>query len=479
MNMESTPYPALPVIVVDDEIQALKSCELMLCSGGIENILTCPDSRELRELLAAHEPSVILLDLFMPHISGEELMPLISRDFPHVPVIVVTGQNDVDTAVTCMKAGAFDYLVKPVEKSRMISCVRRAVEIRELRHEYSVLSRRMLSDELENPGMFSRIVTNSPKMRSIFRYMEAVAGTTRPVLITGETGVGKELIANIIHQLSGRKGGFIALNAAGLDDNVFSDTLFGHVKGAFTGAGSLRSGLVEKAAGGTLFLDEIGDLSMISQVKLLRLLQEREYLPMGADVPKFTDARVIASTNRDLHTLQNKGLFRKDLYYRLKTHHIHVPPLRERPGDLPILVDHFLEKSSRSLGKKKPTPPPELLTLLSTYHFPGNVRELEAMIDDAVSNHRSGKLSMEVFKRHIRKISPGKEQRERTVLDSGREFFSCCATLPTLKEASHFLIEEALRRSKGNQTIAAQLLGITQSALSKRLKRDVNKGKGC
>jgi len=473
--MKESQYPDLPVLVVDDETQSIQSCEIMLYSGGIDNILGCRESRKVQDLLASREIGVIILDLSMPYMSGIDLLKMISEDYPHIPVIVITGLNEVNMAVECMKMGAFDYMVKPVEKSRMISGVKRAVEMRELRNEFNILSRTILTNNLDHPEVFAEIVTNHPKMRSIFQYIEVIAKTSKPVLVSGETGVGKELIAKTIHLLSGRKGECVTVNVAGVDDNVFSDTLFGHVRGAFTDADRPRSGLVEKARAGTLFLDEIGDLNLASQVKLLRLLQEREYFPIGADVSKMSDARIIASTNQDLPSLQKSGFFRNDLYYRLLIHHIHVPSLRERLSDLPLLVKHFLAKASHALGKKIPTPPRELLTLLSTYHFPGNVRELESMIYDAVSNHVSGQLSLKLFKKNILK-DPSMTIPSGQILPTNTENpFTTRETLPTLRDSSQFLVAEALKRANGNQSIAAQLLGITQSALNKRLKRTIEK----
>jgi DNA-binding NtrC family response regulator len=305
-------------------------------------------------------------------------------------------------------------------------------------------------------------------MRSIFQYIESIAKSSQPVLITGESGVGKELIARTLHALSGCTGGLVAVNVAGLDDTVFADTLFGHVKGAFTGAVESRKGVVEEAADGTLFLDEIGDLSLMSQVKLLRLLQEGEYYPLGSDRSKRARVRVITATNQDIESRQTSGHIRKDLYYRLCTHSVHVPPLRERKEDIPLLLDHFLETAAELLGKKKPAIPKELPVLLSTYNFPGNVRELRSMVYDAVSRHNSGILSMEAFRSAIGQRRLTANQTTETGADGSP--FTLLETLPNFEEALDLLVTEALRRSKGNQTIAARMLGISQPALSKRLK---------
>ena len=468
--IEST-YPHFPVMMVDDEAQAINSFEMTLRSANMNNFIRCHDSRDVMALLSSQEIEVMLLDLRMPHISGEELLPMITADYPEIPVVVVTGSNDVDTAVKCMQNGAFDYILKPVEKSRLIGGVKRAVELRELQRENQLLKAHVLSDKLERPEAFSEIISTSTAMRSIFQYVEAIAASPRPVLITGETGVGKELIAKAVHSLSNRKRAFVPVNVAGLDDHVFADTLFGHKKGAFTDAREARSGLIERAAGGTLFLDEIGDLSTTSQVKLLRLLQEGEFFPLGSDVAKRSDARIVVATNQDLDALQSSGKFRKDLYYRLCDHQIHIPPLRSRREDLPALVEHFLEKASKSLDKKKPTPPAELIDLLSTHHFPGNIRELESMIFDAVSSHHSGMLSMEVFKAHISKkhsISPVAPIDSPTQTSALIRFSH---QLPTLKQIEQLLIDEAMKRAGGNQSIAALSLGISRQALNKRLKK--------
>ncbi len=313
------------------------------------------------------------------------------------------------------------------------------------------------------------IITNNDEMHSIFQHIQSVAPTSQAILITGETGVGKELIAKSIHKISNKKGKMITVNVAGLDDNVFSDTLFGHVKGAYTGAENARSGLIEKSSGGTLFLDEIGDLSQTSQIKLLRLLQEGEYMPLGQDDIKYSNARIITATNEDLWSLQRSGKFRQDLNYRLRTHHIHIPPLRERKDDISLLANHFLNKASNELNKKKPTSPRELISLLSTYSFPGNIRELESIIFDAVSRHKSRILSLDTFKSHIDKVR-GTLSDITDMEHDDSLLVSFSSELPTIKQATELLVTEAIQRADNNQTIAAKMLGISRQALGKRLK---------
>jgi DNA-binding NtrC family response regulator len=466
--MNASLYPSLPVLMVDDEEQALDSFEAVLLFASVNNIIRCVDSREVMPLLSGQEIEVMLLDLSMPHVSGEELLSLVAKDFPEIPVIIITGSNDVETAVACMKSGAFDYMVKPVEESRLISGLKRAIEIRELQRENRLLKAHVLSDQLEHPEAFSEIVTNSETMRSIFQYIEAISISSQPVLITGETGVGKELVARAIHALSKRKGNFVPVNVAGLDDNVFADTLFGHKKGAFTGADQARSGLIEQASGGTLFLDEIGDLSQTSQVKLLRLLQDGEFFPLGSDIVKHSDSRMVVATNQNLQTLQESGKFRKDLYYRLRAHHIDIPPLRDRKEDVPILVNHFLEKASKALGKKKPSFPAELYSPLSIYSFPGNIRELESMIFDAVTSCKSETLPLDVFKSYIC-------QREPTIKT---ELTGHSIASSTLKEkidsissmTEKQMIIDALDKTNQNRTKAAELLGISRRTLQNKIK---------
>ncbi len=473
--MDEQLYPRSPILMVDDEVFLLNSFELTLNDAGISNIETCNDSREALAKVSEVDAYIVMLDLSMPHLGGEELLEQINSEHPHIPVVIVTGNNEIDSAVRCMKNGAFDYLVKPVEDSRLISSISNAIKFREKTEEIESLKRKLLTKELEKPEAFKQIVTQNDKMKSIFHYMEAIARTSEPILITGETGVGKELIAHSLHELSDRKGKFVTTNVAGLDDQMFSDTLFGHKKGAFTGALSDRAGLIEKASGGTLFLDEIGDLQQVSQVKLLRLLQENEYYPLGVDEPKYADVLIVVATNRNLFEMQEQGEFRKDLFYRLNVHRINPVPLRERLDDLPLLINLFIEHAAKSLGKPKPTAPPELATLLSTYHFPGNIRELQSMIFDAVSTHKSKILSLDSFKNAISKNQQFFETKSARMSEDSDGLVTFGDQLPTLKQVQNELISESMKRAKGNQSIAARLLGITRQALSRRLKNENEK----
>jgi len=354
-----------------------------------------------------------------------------------------------------------------------VSGVGRAIEIRRLKRDYSDLKSRVMTSELTCADAFSDILTQNSRMKSIFLLLESIAKTKEPVLIVGETGVGKNLIARAIYRISGRKGPFVEVNVAGLDDTMFSDTLFGHVKGAFTGATESRDGLIKRAEHGTLFLDEIGDLTQKSQVKLLRLLDSGEYYPLGSDLAKRSDARVVVATNRNLAFRMEQEKFRKDLYYRLSVYEISIPPLRERTDDLPLLINHFLQEAADTLKKKKPSVPSQLISLLKTYHFPGNIRELRAMIFDAVTKHSKGTLSLASFMKAMGRDDTMKPDREGT-RGPGREpdkLLIFTEKLPTFKQADELLVTEAMKRAHGNQSIAAGLLGISRQALSKRLNR--------
>lgn len=456
-------YPSFGILVVDDEPAWLRSMRIALARlADITNVLTCHDSRDVMTLLSLHEVGIVLLDLTMPHRSGEELLAEINEKYPEIIVIIVSGMNQIETAVKCMKQGAFDYLVKTAEEDRIVTVIQHAIRMIEMQRENREIRNHLLSDSLQNPDAFEGMVTINSGMRAIFRYAEAVAKSSQPILITGESGVGKGLIANALHRLSGCKGAMVSVNVGGLDDTMFTDTLFGHVRGAYTGADHARSGMIEKADGGTLFLDEIGDLTNASQVKLLRLLQEGDYFPLGSDQPKRLKARVIASTHHNLLEKQEQGSIRKDLYYRLQTHHIHLPPLRERKDDIPILLESFLEEAARSFGRTRPRAPIEAFHLLEAYDFPGNIREFRSLVYDAVAQSDT-ELSLGYFRKVISKGSPAIAARTE-------DMFEAVSSLPTINQAITFLVSAAMKRARGNQSVACRILGISQPALSRRLK---------
>lgn len=422
-------------------------------------------------------PDLVFTDLRMPVMDGLEVLSEIRRLSPETPVIVISGTGVVQDAVEALRRGAWDYIVKPViEMVELERLARRALETNALKREISGLKQKLLSGGLHHPEYFSSIVSRTPAMIALFQYVEVIGPTSQPVLISGETGTGKELVAQAVHAASGRSRKFVAVNVAGLDDQMFADTLFGHVRGAFTGADMVREGLIQQAAGGTLFLDEIGDLKEASQIKLLRLLQEGEYYPLGSDHPRKTNARIVLATHRDLKEMVAKETFRQDLYYRLFAHQLVIPPLRERPGDIPILLEHFLQEAATALNKKKPTHPPELAGYLTSYRFPGNIRELRAMVFEAVARHTQGVLSMETFltaigtaPRHIPDSATSDDGTPTiTLRDATGE------RMPTLKEAEECLVSQAMRLARNNQGIAAGYLGINRSALNKKLVKQKN-----
>jgi len=459
-------FPEHPILLVDDESQALESFRIALEHYGINNLIPCQDESEVMGILEKEDIEAVMLDMIMPKRSGESILDEITLRFPDIPVIIITAVDDVQTAIRCIRKGAFDYLTKPVNSDQLSTSLKRAVDYRQLKRQNDLLVHHILTDSLKRPEAFSAIVTRDRKIMSLFMYCEAIARGNEPVLITGETGVGKDLFARAIHLASGRKGEFVAVNAAGVDDLAFSDTLFGHKKGAFTGAIEVRRGLIERATAGTIFLDEIGDLPAASQIKLLRVIQDREFFPLGSDLPRSVDARIVVATNRELSQLANDGEMRQDLYYRLRTHHVHIPPLRERLDDIPLLLDRYIEEAAREFGKPKPSYPPELITYLRAHHFPGNVRELRAMVYDAVGKHSARLMSIGSFREHIDQSRTGTRSQA-----AGEGIYGRLEKLPTIKEAFDSLVAEAMARAGDNQRLAASMLGLSPSALNRRLKK--------
>lgn len=463
------------ILLVDDEQSELDAYSLLLMSMGIRNVTTLNDSRGVLAALEGMYAPILFLDLNMPNMSGQDVLREMKAKKPQVPVIIITANSEIETAVECLRLGAHDYLVKPIDLKMFSSALRNALEIGLLRNE--VMSLKGISFDPAphaNPA-FKPIVTKNPVMFGIFQYIESIAGSGLPTLILGETGSGKELIARAIHEVSGLPGEFVAVDISGLDDTLFSDTLFGHTRGAYTGADSNRPGLLEKARGGTIFLDEIGDLSEVSQVKLLRLLQEKIYYPLGSDQPKGCLARVITAANKDLSRLAvQEGRFRMDLYYRLSTHLIRLPPLRDRREDIPLLVEYLVASAAKAMHKATPAISREAVTLLQRHAFWGNIRELKAYISDAVARCEGGQIQEGLIAERLGEaVSMMGSQVLATANNPLEALFG---HFPSLEELADYAVDVALSSTQNNQNKAAQLLGVSRQALHKRLKkRDANR----
>jgi DNA-binding NtrC family response regulator len=461
------------ILLVDDEPAELEAYSLLLTSMGMKNVRTLGDSRNVLATLESMQSPVLFLDLNMPHMSGQEILRQLKMSRPQIPVIIVTADSEIETAVECLKLGAQDYLVKPIDLKMFSSALRNALEIGLLRNEVMSLKGISFSSGEYTNKAFLPIVTKSPLMFGLFQYIESIATSGLPTLILGETGSGKELIAKAIHEVSGLPGEFVAVDISGLDDTLFSDTLFGHAKGAYTGAETVRAGMLERAGDGTIFLDEIGDLSEISQVKLLRLLQEKIYYPLGSDQPKQCHARIITAANKDLTRLAGQdGEFRMDLYYRLSTHLIKVPPLRDRREDIPLLVEHLITSGAAMMKKETPTISPQAMNLLMRHPFWGNIRELKAYISDAVARSTHGHIGENLI---AERLAGAASRVTDTTVHDKQLYTNPLAALfghfPTLEELADYAVELALHVSENNQSQAARLLGVSRQALNKRLKK--------
>jgi DNA-binding NtrC family response regulator len=477
------------VLIIDDQKPFGEFLAAIL--AGEWQVRLALSGEEAVRVAAEFHPDVALTDIAMPGMSGLELLEALAKDHPELPVIVITAHADRHTIMAALKRHAFDFFEKPPEPEALRVAVSRGIHvhrqrkrvaeikatIESARHDLEARARELESIYSKEtsigsppvlPEGFQEMITRDPAFVGKLQYAAAIAPTRFPLLISGPTGAGKDLVAKAVHLASGRAGMFVAANVGGVDDTLFSDTLFGHVSGAFSGADRKRAGLIESASGGTLFLDEIGDLSPTSQVKLLRLLESGEYYPLGSDVPRRSDARVIAATHRDIEEMAASGAFRRDLYFRLKSHHVALTPLKERKDDIPLLLEHFLQHAAQELGKTVPAIPRELIPLLCAYPFPGNVRELKGMIFDAVGRHTRGVLSTQSFREKMGHPS-------RTSPASAKGLFAEMTDLPTLQDATSALVAEALRRSEGNQGAAARTLGMTRQALNKRLSRQGTK----
>ena len=461
--------PGHSILIVDDDTEFLDGARRALLAHGIANITPLQDSAKVLKALATGTHTVVLLDWVMPDPSGADLLPEIVRLHPNIPVIIMTGVRDLENVVSCIKQGAYDYITKPLDTTRLVSIVQNAVLSRELVVRNRKLTGYLLGEPLVNPDNFSDIVTCSEHMMAIFKMIETLVCSRQPLLITGETGVGKELIAQAIHKCSGLKGRMVTVNVAGLDDTMLADTLFGHRKGAYTGATENRDGLIELARGGTLFLDEIGDLSNASQIKLLRLLQQNEYYRLGSDALHKSDARIIAASNANFQSLLASRVFRSDLYYRISAHALHIPPLRERPEDIVPIVIHFAKITAKTLERPAPGLSRELCQVLMSYNFPGNVREMINMVRNAVTRNLTGTLEVEDFPTLV----PGTVLRRDIVRKIGSNQFALHGIFhdfPTVYEVEALLVEKAIALSQGNKSIAAKMLGLSRPTLQKRLE---------
>jgi DNA-binding NtrC family response regulator len=442
------------ILIVEDEAKMRRLLELNLGEDGFDT-RSAADAEAGLDLLQ-HEPvDLVLTDLKLPGMGGLEFLHAVKRANAALPVIVMTAFGSVETAVEAMKAGASDYVLKPFSLAEMRMVVHKELDVRRLRDENRSL-REQLGKRYEHPN----IVARSPKMQEVLATVERVASTNSTVLIGGESGVGKDLVAHLIHQRSRRSGGpFIKINSTAIPENLLESELFGYEKGAFTGATTSKPGKFELADKGTLFLDEIGDVPPATQVKLLRVLQERSFERLGGTRTLKVDVRLVAATNRDLRAALEEGTFRQDLYYRLNVVPIDIPPLRDHKEDIPDLVNLFIERFAREAGKDIGGISADALAALTAFHWPGNVRELENIIERGVALSNGGELQLsDIHLDSTRTKAPGDSH---ALLPEGM----------TLEQWEDEMIREALRRANGNKSQAARLLGLSRNALRYRLSK--------
>jgi two-component system response regulator HydG len=440
----------ITVLVVDDDAGNLASLEKIFQRDGMR-AFTADSARAALEIVRKHRVQVVLSDLMMPGTSGIELLRALKEVSPDVEVVLMTAYGTVETAVQAMREGAYDFVEKPLKRVTIVKSVRKAAERhllvaenRSLRQEIRLLKHR-------------DIVGQSPALRRVLDIATQAAPSTATVLILGESGTGKELIARFIHSKSARSNGpFVAVNCAAIPESILEAELFGHERGAFTGATSRREGRFARARGGTLFLDEIGELSPAVQVKILRVLQEGEYEPIGGRTEK-SDARIVAATNRDLLAEVEAGRFREDLYYRLNVIALTAPPLRARREDIPLLADHFLGVYCKKNGRARLSVAPEVLTKLSDYSWPGNVRELENVIERAAVLCPSGVIALGDLPDAIAEATAPAPSTLSFPLGT------------PLAEVEQRLIRETMKYTSGDKSLAAQLLGISTRTIYRKL----------
>ncbi len=438
------------ILVIDDEENIRNG---LAANFEMEdyNVKTASGGKEGLALLSKGDIDLVVTDLRMDGISGEEVLRRITTETPGIPVIVLTGHGSIDSAVEAMKNGAYDFLTKPLNLDQLNVIVKRALENRELSLQHT-----MLKKELGEAVTFDRMIGTSADMRRLLELIKKVAPSRASVLITGESGVGKELVADALHSLSGRREkSFVKVHCAALSETLLESELFGHEKGAFTGADSMKKGRFELAHGGTIFLDEIGEINQTTQIKLLRVLQERTFERVGGEETIEVDVRVVAATNRNIEEEVKAGRFREDLYYRLNVVRLQVPPLRERKDDIPLLMDSFLKRFSEENSKKILGVQNSARQALYRYDWPGNIRELQNCIESAVVMCSGNEIALEDLPPTISRFS-------------GEESISVPMGL-RLDEAEKIIIRENLAFNNGNKTKTAQVLGIERKTLAKKI----------
>ncbi|MGD8833509.1 MAG: sigma-54 dependent transcriptional regulator [Desulfobacteraceae bacterium] len=446
-----------PILIVDDDEGLLFSIRAALLSAGLPDPEMVSDSRKVLDLVRKHQYQLALLDLIMPHMAGMEVLKQIKQESPATECIILTAVDEVDTAVKAMRYGAYDYLVKPLQVKRTTIAVRHALERYQLKQGIALFGRTQSFAELKHPELFEDMVAEDESMALVFHQAETCAQSDYNIMITGETGVGKGMLARILHRLSARSSGpFVAVNMPSFSQSLFEDDFFGHMRGAYTGAVSNKKGFFETAQGGTLFLDEITELAPAVQGKLLRVIEDKEFYRLGSTQIVNVDLKVLSASNRDLEKSVKTGDFRGDLYFRLNEYHIHIPPLRSRPKDIIPLSYYFLQKHAKKNQKKIHEISSPLAEMLMQYKYPGNVRELEHIIASAILVEKSKVLGLESVQ------NLGLE-RPVALSQTPRAF-------PKLVDIQREHIEKALKLTNGNRTKAAKLLGIGLRTLQRKLK---------
>ncbi len=450
----STPQATILVVDDDHEMTGIM-CDVLGHAGY--GTRSANSGAAALAMVRNEEPDLLISDLRMSGMNGHELQIELKRRAPNLPVIIITAFGSIQTAVESMKLGAFDYVTKPFGNDELLLVVSRALENRQLRQEV-----RRLRGELARSYGLSNIIAACPKMISVLRILEQVAESGANILITGESGTGKDLLARAVHLASSRRDhAFVPVNCAAIPENLIESELFGHVKGAFTDAKQSRVGLFAAASGGTLLLDEIGEMPLALQPKLLRVIEDKKVRPLGATAEISVDVRIVAATNADLEKAVEQGRFRSDLYYRIATVAVSVPPLRERPEDLPLLVKHFLARAAAEAGKPVPLVDPDAMTCLTRYRWPGNIRELQNAVQRAVILCADARIAPS-------DLPPRITDGDRSPINLDE----LVARRLTLQHLEHEYVRSVVASVNGNKTEAAAVLAIDRKTLYRKLEDD-------